>query len=188
MRMKIYEDWIRSRLPKEVADQPIDFFSGYYLDGLTVMVEGERGAPDTAVFRAESEEELRWWQLESVCELIREKRPREKKTWRYTRADVKDGHWRYIEHRHYDYNAIEDARLYGFECFLRNLKTGFPPDRWEEKVRERVRLMNFWYATPHWDYDREKLCFIEISDSREHDDHSDIVEEPRPGSIIKVMD
>ena len=186
--MKIYEDWIRSRLPKEVADQPIDFFSGYYLDGLTVMSEGERGAPDTVVFRAESDEELRWWQLESVCELIREKRPKEEKRWRYTRADVKDGHWRYIEHRHYDYNAIEDARLYGFECFLRNLKAGFPPDRWEEKVRERVRLMNFWYTTPHWDYDREKLCFIEISDSREHDDRSDIVEEPRPGSIIKVMD
>ncbi len=32
------------------------------------------------------------------------------------------------------------------------------------------------------------MCFVEISDSREHDDHDNIVEEPRPGSIIKMID
>ena len=48
--------------------------------------------------------------------------------------------------------------------------------------------MNFWYTKPHWDYDRENLCFIEISDSREYDDHGNIVEEPRPGSIISIID
>ena len=186
--MKICEEWIRARLPAELAGQPIDFFSGYYLDGLTVMSEGERGAPDTVEFRARSEEELRYWQLEVVCQLIREVRPRKEKRWRYTRLDAPDGHWRYVEHRHYDYNAIEDARLYGFECYLRNLKCGFPPDRWEEKVRERVKLMNVWYVTPHWDYDREKLCFIEISDSKEHDDHGNIIEEPRPGSVLRIVD
>ena len=38
--MKIYEDWIRARLPEELADQPIDFFRCEYLNGLTVMQEG----------------------------------------------------------------------------------------------------------------------------------------------------
>ena len=47
--------------------------------------------------------------------------------------------------------------------------------------------MNYWYTVPHWDYDREHLCFIEISDSREHDDPS-LIEEPRPGSIIRIID
>lgn len=48
--------------------------------------------------------------------------------------------------------------------------------------------MNFWYIVPHWDYDRNKLCFIEISDSKEYDDRQNIIEEPRPGSIIKIID
>ncbi len=44
--MKIDEKWIRSHLPPDCADEPIDIFSGYYLDGLTVMSEGEREEPD----------------------------------------------------------------------------------------------------------------------------------------------
>lgn len=76
----------------------------------------------------------------------------------------------------------------GFECRLRNMKYGFPPDRWEERVQYYIGLMNYWYTEPHWDYDRENLCFIEISGSKEHDDHGHIIEEPRPGSIINIID
>ena len=184
--MQIDEKWIRAHLPEECSDEPIDFFSGYYLDGLTVMAEGERGGQDTVVYRAESEEELRWWQLETVCKFVG--KADNERTWRYTRAFAKDGCWYYIEHRNYDYNAIEDSRLPGFERFLRNLRFGFPPERWESKVRAYVHLMNFWYVQPHWDYDREKLVFIEISDSKEHDDKSNIIEEPRDGSVIETVD
>ncbi len=186
MTVELYEDWIRARLPKELADRPIDCFSGEYLDGLTVMSEGERGGEDTVVYRAESEEELRYWQLEQVCRFLGEKQPPARKTWRYYRHHAENGQWFYTERRRYDYNAIEDPRLYGFERFLRNLKAGFPPERWEEKVREHVRLMNFWYDVPHWDYDRENLCFIEISDAKEHDERGG-PEEPRPGSVIEVV-
>ena len=48
--------------------------------------------------------------------------------------------------------------------------------------------MNYWYKTSHWDYDRKNLCFIEISDSKEHDGGKEFIEEPRPGSVIKIMD
>lgn len=185
--MKIFESWIRARLPEELSDQPIDFFSGQYLNGLTVMSEGERGEPDIVVFAAHSEEELKYWQLEQVCRFIKEKNPPERKTWRYVRDHAESNRWYYIEHRHYDYNAIEDPRLYGFERFLRSLKTGFPPVRWEAEVQKHVRLMNFWFAVPHWDYDRKKLCFIEISDSKEHDKHGG-PEEPQPDSIIRIID
>jgi hypothetical protein len=186
--LRLDENWIRSHLPKELTDQPIDCFRAEYLDGLNVMQEGERGGADVVVYRAKDEEDLRWWQLETVCRFIHEKDPPARKIWRYSRHHAEDGRWFYIERRHYDYNAIEDARLYGFESFLRILKYGFPPDRWEEKVRELVCLMNYWYAVPHWDYDRERLCFVEVSDSREHDNHSAIVEEPRPGSILEIID
>jgi hypothetical protein len=48
--------------------------------------------------------------------------------------------------------------------------------------------MNRWFREPHWDYDRSALRFIEISDSREHDSYEDYQEEPRPGSIIEIVD
>ena len=183
--MKLDEKWIRAHLPKEYENESIDYFSCEYLDGLNVMCEGERGGPDMIVFQAKDEEDLRWWQLEQICRFIG--KADHSKTWRWYRNHVENNHWTYVEHRHYDYNAIEDSRLPGFESFLRNLKYGFPPDRWEKKVQEYVKLMNYWYTKPHWDYDRSRLCFIEISDSREHDDYENIVEEPRPGSIIKII-
>ena len=183
--MKIDEKWIYEHLPEDCADEDIDVFSDYYLVGLTVMSEGERGGSDEVVFRAKDEGDLRYWQLEEICRFVG--KADHSKIWRYYRDHAEDGVWFYVERRHYDYNAIEDPRLPGFERFLRNLKYGFPPDRWEAKVKEHIRLMNFWYTVPHWDYDREKLCFVEISDSKEHDDHN-LIDEPRPGSIIRIAD
>ena len=184
--MRLDEKWIRAHLPEELADQPIDCFAEEYLDGLTVMQEGERGGDDVVVYHAKDEEDLRWWQYKQVCRFIKEPDPPARKTWRYYRDHAEDGKWLYIEHRKYDYNAIEDPRLYGFECFLRILHYGFPLDRWENEVQEHIRLMNYWYNEPHWDYDREKLRFIEISDSKENDGDGTL--EPRPGSITEMAD
>ena len=116
------------------------------------------------------------------------KHPPARKVWRWYRDHAEQGRWRYVEHRRYDYNAIDDARLYGFESALSVMKHAFPPERFEAQVHKRVGLMNRWFRTPHWDYDREKLCFVEISDSREHASDTDMTEEPRPGSVIAVVD
>ena len=183
--MQLDEKWIRAHLPEDCAADEIDVFSGYYVDGLTVMSEGERGGPDKVVYQAQSEVDLKYWQLEAICRFVG--KADHSKTWRYCREHAENGKWLYIERRHYDYNAIEDPRLPGFERYLRNLKYGFPPDRWEAQVKEHIRLMNCWYSVPHWDYDRDRLCFIEISDSKEHDD-PDMMEEPGPDSIIKIVE
>ena len=186
--MRLDEKWIREHLPERCRNESLDLFSADYLDGLTVMQEGERGGPDVVVYEAKDEEDLRYWQLKQVCRFIDDPEPPVRRRWRYERAFAKDGQWFYTEHRYYDYNAIEDDRLFGFESYLRLLKYSFPPDLWEEEVQTHVYLMNYWYTVPHWDYDREKLCFIEISDSKEYDDRSDKTEEPRPGSVIKITD
>ena len=185
-RVQLDEKWIRAHLPEDVRDEDIDVFSGLYLDGLKVMSYGERGNPDEVHYEAKNEEDLRWWQLETICHFVG--KADMTRTWRWYRDHAENDHWLYIERKHYDYNAIEDSRLPGFENFLRNLKYGFPAEEWEKRVQRYVDLMNYWYVIPHWDYDREKLCFIEISESREHDDHMNIIEEPRPGSIIKIVD
>lgn len=182
--MRLDEKWIREHLPKDCADENIDVFSGYYLDGLTVMSQGERGGSDKVIYVAKDEQDLRYWQFENICHFVG--KTNASKVWRYYRHHAENDKWFYTERKHYDYNAIEDSRLPGFENYLRNLKCGFPPERWEQKVREYVRLMNYWYIKPHWDYDREQLRFIEISSSKEHD--GDGIEEPRPNSVIRIIE
>ena len=186
--MELDEKWLRAHLAPEYQDDPLDVFSEMYLNGLTVMAEGERGNPDTVVYKAKDIDDLRYWQLEIICKYLHEEDPQEEKVWRYYRHHAENGKWLDTERRHYDYNAIEDPRLYGFECFLRASKYGLPSERWEKNVQDHIRLMNYWYTVPHWDYDRQALCFIEISDSKEHDGDPAHTEEPRPGSIIELID
>lgn len=182
--MKLDEKWIRAHLPEDCRDVPINWFSGFYLDGLKVMSEGERGEPGKILYEAKDEEDLKWWQLDISCGFIG--KTDKSKTWRWHRDHVENGQWYYIEHRHYDYNAIEDSRLPGFERYLRNLKYAFPEDYFRKKVEEYICLMNRWFKIPHWGYDYENLCFIEVSDSREYSSDSDKTEEIKPDCIIRV--
>ncbi|RRD94450.1 hypothetical protein EII17_08115 [Clostridiales bacterium COT073_COT-073] len=184
--MKLDEKWIRAHLPEDCRDEPIDVFSGMYLDGLKVMSYGERGNPDEILYEAKDEENLRWWQLDKICYFVG--KTDKSKIWRWYRDHVENDQWYYSEHRHYDYNAIDDPRLPNFERYLRNLKYAFPSDYFEEKVKEYTALMNHWYLVPHWGYDYEHLCFIEISDSKEYSSDFDKSEEPKPETIIRVIE
>ena len=181
--MELDEKWIREHLPEDCRNESLNFFSGLYLDGLKVMSEGERGNPDTVRYEAKDEEDLKWWQLDVICYFIG--KADNSKTWRWYRDYTKNG---YIEHRNYDYDAIEDHRLPGFERYLRNLKYAFPEDYFRKKVKEYTDLMNRWFPVPHWGYDFENLCFIEISHSREYVSDFDKSEEIKENNIIQVVD
>ena len=184
--MELDEKWLREHLPEDIRDEDLDIFSGLYLDGLKVMSYGERGDPDSVCYEAKNEEDLKWWQLDHLCSFLG--KSDNTKIWRWYRDHAENGKWYYIEHRHYDYNAIEDARLPGFEIYLRNLRYAFTEDYFRKKVEERIGLMNRWYLIPHWDYDYENLCFIEISDSREYKSDFDKSEEITPDCIVRVVD
>ena len=184
--MELDEKWIRAHLPEDCRDERVDRFSGLYLDGLTVMSEGERGEPDRIIYKAKNEEDLKWWQLDRICGFVG--KADKSKTWRWYTDHAENGRWFYIEHRNYDYNAIEDSRLPGFERYLRNLKYAFPEGYFRKKVKEHIGLMNRWFLTPHWGYDYESLCFIEVSDSREYCSDFDKTDEIKPDSIIRVVD
>ncbi len=181
--MELDEKWIRDHLPEDCKDEPIDLFSGLYLDGLKVMSEGERGDPDTVRYEAKDEEDLKWWQLNVICGFVG--KADKSKTWRWYRDFAGHG---FIEHRHYDYDAIEDARLPGFERYLRNLKHAFPEEYFRKQVEKYTGLMNRWFLVPHWGYDFEKLCFIEISHSREYCSDFDKSNAVRPDNITQVVD
>ena len=87
--MKLDEKWIRAHLPEDCRDEPIDWFSGFYLDGLTIMSEGERGEPDTIRYEAKDEDDLKWWQLDFICRFVG--KADKSKTWRWYRDHAENG-------------------------------------------------------------------------------------------------
>ena len=184
--MELDEKWLREHLPEDCRDDDIDVFSGMYLDGLKVMTYGERGNPDEILYEAKDEEDLKWWQLDRICHFVG--KTGRSGTWRWYRDHAENGQWYHIEHRHYDYDAIEDSRLPCFERYLRNVRYAFPEDYWREKVQRYTDLMNRWFLVPHWGYDFENLRFIEISDSREYNGDRDKSYEVKPGSVIRIVD
>lgn len=48
--------------------------------------------------------------------------------------------------------------------------------------------MNQWFKIAHWALNREKVCFIEISDSKEYRGLGKTIKEPRPESIITSLE
>ena len=48
--------------------------------------------------------------------------------------------------------------------------------------------MNRWYRVPQWAVDRERLCFVEVGDSRQYAGDGDMTEGPRPGLVVAVVD
>ncbi len=182
--MDFHESWIKERLPDELAGEDISrYFEEYDLNGLTVTAMSELGG-DIPVYEAKDENDLRLWEFDKVCRDLSLKAGtfHSPKKWRFT----KTGAGRYIERKTYDYDAVEDTRLYTLESYLRLIKPVLPPEMWEARVRENVALMNRWYLSPHWDYDQENLCFIEVSASRALSPEG--AEEPEPGAVIKVID
>ena len=185
--------WIISHLPKnipaEVLEDSIKFGGLYVDDNLIVWSEGERGAPDNMIYQATDEADLRFWTFGEVCSSIGlnmelHSRKQEELKWRYVQDHVEDGHWMYRKNKDYLYNAIYDYRLAWFEMELQLLKPIVPQKQWEKKVTEREQLMNQWFRIAHWALDREKVCCVEISDSKMFDGLDKTIEEPRPGSII----
>ena len=189
----IDEDWIKQRIPKCVPQKELLWhlnFDSYYLDGLKIVCIGDRG-DQSVVYTAKDYDDVRYWIFEHVCsnvclQLELKKRKANSPKWRYcgTRAD--NGRWMYIEHKDYRYDAIEDTRLAWFEMYLRLLKDNIPDDRWEKNVKERIKLMNCWFNKKHWDYDRNKMCFVELSNSKRRRSSTDMSEIPAPDQIIKL--
>lgn len=189
--MIAHEEWIRKHLPKDIPSDLVsrgirNGLEGYYARGLTVYCQGDRG-PERIEYTARSQENLQIWAFKkaavSIAQLMEmRRRSQNALKWRYVRDHVENGKWMYIEHSRYQYNAIEDTRLDWFEISLRLTKAVMPPAQWEEEVRERIRLINNHFLKPHWDYDRKRMQFIEISDAKYV---SQGVEKPEPGMIIR---
>ncbi len=190
----INKEWIISHLPKDIPSEVMEdslTFGGLYVDdNLIVWCEGERGDPDYMLYQATDEADLRFWIFGEVCSSIGLKmelrnRKLEEMKWRYVQDYVKNN---CRENKDYQYNAIYDFRLAWFEMELQLLKPVVPQKQWEKKVIKREQLMNHWFRIAHWALDREKICFVEISDSKEFHGLDKTIEEPRPAAIIPYVE
>ena len=191
--LKVNKKWIREHLPEDITDEDIDDlldFRNYYVDGLKILCNGDRNI-FYEEYEAKDEEDLRFWAFKKCCEEIGEAeemyaRGKNARKWRYSMDHVENGRWMYRERKKYQYNAIEDTRLASFETYLALAKNGLPEELWEKEVKDRVHYMNVRFIAPHWDYDRKKLQFVEISDSKEYySEEFKTVGEPTPAQIIR---
>lgn len=66
-------------------------------------------------------------------------------------------------------NNNYDSRKYWFEYVIGNLAKVFEGRVVEKVILQYTGYMNRWFDDEHWQFDREKMEFVEVSDSKEHD-------------------
>lgn len=188
--MTDYFMWTKERLPDDIPEKAIKKasfnISWYRIDGTKVIELGDRGRI-TVAYQAEDENDLKIWCAKKVCEAVASEwelfdRNNNLKKWRFI-DEYEENNVIYYENKHYQYNAIYNARLDSFEKYLILIKPFISAQDWENEVNHRISLINLWFNTPHWNYDKKAMRFIEISDSKEH--NSDDTEIPAPDSVIK---
>lgn len=168
------KQWIREHLPERVTDEMLDgceVFTSFYRDDLKIIREYHHGDAMGKVYEAKDEDDFLLWFFKECCdelssELIKPDRLKERLRWRY--VDRSWGYDRriYVEREEYEFNTIEDRRLPKYEEYLRLVRPVLTPKQWEGEVQERLNLMNQYFKDPHWDYDRDRMVYVEISDSK----------------------
>ena len=139
--------------------------------GYFYISEGDRGGIFLECI-SQNLEDIRWYIMELIVvhvgqELERKAREAEEKNWRYPQI-FKNGKLTFKENKNWIYNAVHDSRKYWFEYAIAALAELFEADRLHPYVASRVDLMNRWFDAPHWGFCWESMCFVEISDSKEH--------------------
>ncbi len=66
-------------------------------------------------------------------------------------------------------NNQYDSRKYWFEYVIGNLMRVFEGQRVEQIIKQYTGYMNRWFNDEHWQYDRERGKFVEVSDSKEQE-------------------
>lgn len=66
-------------------------------------------------------------------------------------------------------NNRYDSRKYWFEYVLSNLISVFEGQQIKQTIAQYTDYMNRWFDDVHWKYDLEKMEFMEVSDSKEHE-------------------
>ena len=140
--------------------------------GYFYINEGDRGELFLSCLSHDIED-IRWYVMEKILRHIGQKleleqREDEEKKWRYLRK-FENGKLKLEENENWIYNTIHDSRKYWFEYSIVLLAKIFETNRIYPYVASHIELMNRWFNVPHWDFDWEKMCFIEISSSQEHD-------------------
>ena len=120
--------------------------------GYFYITEGDRGEIFLKCLSFNLEN-IRWYIMEKILTHIGQQLELQH------RKPEENGNW--------IYNAVYDSRKYWFEYAIASLSKIFNADRINPYVTDQIDLMNRWFDVPHWDFSYEKMCFVEINDSRE---------------------
>lgn len=175
--------YCREAVPAEFADMIeryigefayYEHYAGYCSgEGYYYIEIGDRGAVQLSC-KTDSEEEMLFFLMEKILHGVGRRlelrlRSSEQKNWMYyiDYQSTKPGKIVWLKNESYIYHTKHDTRKWWFEYIIRNLWPYFDATRVNSLVEKYTKLMNRWFEDVHWRYDREKLQFVEISDSVE---------------------
>ena len=140
--------------------------------GYFYIIIGDRGALSLKC-SSPNPGDMRWYLLQEIASHVGQQmelavRLTEEQNWRYKRTFT-NGKLAFAENKNWLYNTVHDTRKFWFEYAINLLSRVFSIERLQPYVNERINYMNKWFNQPHWDFDWQKMCFVEISNSQERD-------------------
>ena len=140
--------------------------------GYFYIAIGDRGALSLEC-SSPNPDDIRWYLLQKIVSHVWQQmelavRMTEEQNWRYKRTFT-NGKLDFAENKNWLYNTVHDTRKFCFEYVINSLSRVFSMERLQPYVNERINYMNGKFEQPHWDFEWQKMCFVEISNSQERD-------------------
>lgn len=174
-RMELPDGYAETINESISSSVPYAYERGYYKKNKTFyeISQGDRGALSLTL-STQSEECAIWYFTEQIAssvglDLELKNRSQYTPLWRYhDKFDDANKCWRESP-QGWKINLRYDGRIYWFEYTIRALSKIYKGERIDDYIETRIRYMNQWFDEAHWGFDKDRMCFIEISDSPEHD-------------------
>ena len=126
--------------------------------------------------KTESEEVILCFLMEKILRDIGMRielkiREQEQRKWMYYTDDkmTEEGSERLIKNENYVYHTKYDSRKWWFEYIIRKLRPFFNDSMMNPIEKKYTDYMNKWFGDKHWEYNRSRELFEEMSDSVEQD-------------------
>ena len=151
-------------------------YAGYCKkEGYYYIAEGDRGEL-YCLFKNADGEKMQIFLTENILRDVGQKielklRDKEQMRWRFYNDLEKTvpGHIEWVENDTYVYGVKHDSRKLWFEFVLSGLIKTFGFEKVRDIVDKYTENMNYWFSEKHWDFDREKLTFVETGESFDED-------------------
>lgn len=142
------------KIEYHISEKPYDHYVGFCeAEGYYYVAEGDRGELEV-LWKSFEKDKIQIYLMKNILRDVGQSMELK------NRDTYKDT---------YKYHVRYDSRKWWFEYMLNGLVKVFGLEKVNHIIDDYTESMNHWFHEKHWDFDREKLMFVEISDALEYD-------------------